>query len=268
MPEFQPDGQKSLKKAISLSEHAITGERNVFEWYYLTSNGEMFPAENSLTQIVYKNKNYLIVFIYDLRNIREMEKNIQGLRLKADKIYYDALTGIYNRRYFDENLKRIMKSLSRSESTLGMMMIDIDFFKRYNDTYGHAEGDKCLKAIAKTISQCITRADDFVARYGGEEFVIVLPHTNANGLRLIAARLLERVRRRNIPHKSSDVANCVTISIGITTGKVQHTQDGKDYLLRADAALYKSKQDGRNRYTFESVSDDKPDDQPSEDAVI
>jgi diguanylate cyclase (GGDEF)-like protein len=158
-----------------------------------------------------------------------------------------------------------MKSLSRSESTLGMMMIDIDFFKKYNDTYGHAEGDKCLKTVARVISQCITRADDFVARYGGEEFVIVLPHTNANGLRLIAARLLERVRRRNLPHRNSDVADCVTISIGITTGKVHHTQDGKEYLLRADEALYKSKQDGRNRYTFESVSDDKPDEQSSED---
>jgi diguanylate cyclase (GGDEF)-like protein len=262
MPESQPDGQKSLKKAISLSEHIITGERNVFEWYYLTFNRELFPAEISLTQIVNKNKNYLIAYIYDLRNIREMERNIQWLRIKADKIYYDALTGIYNRRYFDENFKRIMKSLARSGSTLGMMMIDIDFFKNYNDTYGHAEGDKCLKTIAKVISQCITRADDFVARYGGEEFVVVLPHTNVNGLRMIAAKLLERVRRRNIPHKNSDVSDCVTISIGITTGKIYHTHDGKDYIQRADEALYKSKQDGRNRYTFESGSYGKPDDQP------
>ncbi|MDR2953313.1 MAG: diguanylate cyclase [Treponema sp.] len=258
MPELQPDGQKSLKKAKALSEHVVTGERNVFEWTYLAYNKESFPAEISLTQIVYKNKNYLIAYIYDLRNIREMEKNIEWLKNKADKIYYDSLTGIYNRRYFDENLKRIMKSLARSESTLGIMMIDIDFFKNYNDTYGHAEGDKCLKTIAKVISQCITRADDFVARYGGEEFVIVLPHTSTNGLRLIAARLLEKVRKRGIPHKSSAVADYVTISIGVTAGKVHHTHNGINYMQRADEALYKSKQTGRNKFTFEIGPYDKP----------
>jgi diguanylate cyclase (GGDEF)-like protein/PAS domain S-box-containing protein len=252
MPESQPDGQKSLEKAKELSKRSIDGEHNVFEWHYQTFSGELFPAEISLTQLIYRNKKYAIAFIYDLRNIREMEKNIQWLETEVDKIYYDGLTGIHNRRYFDENLKRIMKSLSRSGGALSLMMIDIDFFKNYNDTYGHSEGDKCLKAVAKVLSNSITRTDDFVARYGGEEFVIVLPNVGENGVRMLAARLLEKMRKRNLPHENSSVADCVTISIGAMTGKVDHHHREEDYIRCADEALYTSKQDGRNRYTFKS----------------
>jgi len=166
---------------------------------------------------------------------------------------YDALTGVYNRRFFDENLKRIIKTLSRSESLLSLMMIDIDFFKKYNDAYGHLDGDKCLKIIAKTISQSITRDDDFVARYGGEEFVVVLPNTDEPGARLIAGKLLENVLSCNIPHSRSGLADHLTISIGATTGKVRHPHNADDFVKKADEMLYKSKRDGRNRYSFERL---------------
>jgi diguanylate cyclase (GGDEF)-like protein len=170
-----------------------------------------------------------------------------------DNVNYDALTGIFSRRYFDENLIRLMKILSRSSSTLSLMMIDIDFFKNYNDTYGHNEGDKCLKAVAKALTDGITRSDDFVARYGGEEFVVVLPNTEEIGARLIANKLLENVRNRNIPHTNSAAADHVTVSIGVTTGNVGSMQIGEEYVKRADEMLYKSKNNGRNRYNFESL---------------
>ena len=253
MPESKSDGQKSPEKAKELSKRSIDGEHNVFEWHYQTFNGELFPAEISLTQLIYRNKKYAIAFIYDLRNIREMEKNIQWLETEVDKIYYDGLTGIHNRRYFDENLKRIIKSLSRSGGDLSLMMIDIDFFKNYNDTYGHSEGDKCLKTVAKIIAHSVTRIDDFAARYGGEEFVVVLPNVGESGVRILAARLLEKIRKRNLPHENSSAADCVTVSIGAAAGKVDHTQHGEEYVQCADEALYKSKQDGRNRYTFQSL---------------
>jgi len=169
------------------------------------------------------------------------------------EVDYDALTGIHNRRFFDANMKRIISSLSRSGSLLSLLMIDIDFFKRYNDTYGHVEGDKCLKIVAQTLSQSITRVDDFVARYGGEEFVLVLPNTDGHGARLIAEKLLENIRNCNIPHEQNDAANCLTISIGATTGKAAHTYSTDDFVRKADEMLYKSKQNGRNRYFFEQL---------------
>ena len=185
--------------------------------------------------------------------ISNAEKNARELKIEADKIYYDPLTGIHNRRFFDESMKRIISSLSRSGILLSLLMIDIDFFKRYNDTYGHVEGDKCLKIVAQTLSQTVTRADDFVVRYGGEEFVIVLPNTDEHGVRLIAEKLLENIRDCNIPHEQNDAANCLTVSIGATTGKVAHTHSADDFVKKADEMLYKSKQNGRNRYYFEQL---------------
>jgi len=178
------------------------------------------------------------------------EKNARELKIEADKINYDALTGIYSRRYFDEGMKRIINSLSRSDCFLSLLMIDIDFFKRYNDTYGHIEGDKCLKIVAQTLTQSITRADDFVARYGGEEFVVVLPHTNKQGAKLVAEKMLDNIRKCNIPHEKNEAADCVTISIGVTTNKVVYTQSADDFVKKADEMLYKSKQGGRNRYSL------------------
>jgi len=167
-----------------------------------------------------------------------------------DKVYLDALTGIYNRWFIEDKLEQIIKSLSRAQETLTIMMIDVDFFKRYNDIYGHGMGDDCLKAIAIALSRAVKRAGDFVARYGGEEFVVVLPYTGEAGAESTAVKLLESVRALRIPHEQSDAADHVTISIGVTTVKVVHGHDYMDYIKRADEALYVSKQTGRNKYTY------------------
>jgi diguanylate cyclase (GGDEF)-like protein len=161
----------------------------------------------------------------------------------------DALTGIYNRRFLEENLERTLKTLSRSGASLSVLMLDIDYFKNYNDTYGHNMGDACLKTLANTFAQSIVRANDFVARFGGEEFAIVLPNVDEQGADTVAQRILNDVRERNIPHTKSDVARYVTVSIGGVTGKVTHSCTGADFLKKADQALYISKQNGRDRYT-------------------
>jgi diguanylate cyclase (GGDEF)-like protein len=169
----------------------------------------------------------------------------------ADKARYDALTGIYNRRYMEDNLKRVISSIKRSGGgQLSFLMLDIDHFKNYNDAYGHGEGDACLKTVAETIRNSLLRVDDFAARYGGEEFAVVLPNTDRNGARVIAERILENVRALNIPHPQNEAGDRVTISIGMTTGEVMFTQKASDYINRADQALYASKRDGRNRYTY------------------
>jgi diguanylate cyclase (GGDEF)-like protein len=161
----------------------------------------------------------------------------------------DQLTGVYNRRYLDGSLKKIIKLHSHTESSLSVLMIDIDHFKKYNDTYGHDAGDNCLKTVAGILSECVIRKEDFIARYGGEEFTVVLPNTDENGAKLVAERMLEKVRERNIPHKANDTAGYVTVSIGGTTDIINHLQHGSNYIKAADKALYESKQNGRNRYT-------------------
>ena len=192
-----------------------------------------------------------------LKQLRKLtrisDRTTSGLHKKNldlhEKIHYDALTGIYNRRFMEDSLLRIIKTLSRSKGDLSVMMLDVDFFKKYNDNYGHSAGDFCLKIIAKTITGSLAREDDFVARYGGEEFAVILPNTDESGARVIANRILENIRARAIPHEKNDVASCVTISIGVTTSCVGYTQTGERYIKRADEALYMSKQSGRNRYT-------------------
>jgi diguanylate cyclase (GGDEF)-like protein len=176
-----------------------------------------------------------------------------------EKVHYDALTGIYNRRFMDDNLRRVMKSLSRSNGLLSVMMVDIDFFKKYNDTYGHSMGDVCLKAVAKALFET-ARMDDCVIRYGGEEFVILLPNTDEAGSGIIAVRLLDKVRSLCIPHINSDIADYVTISIGATTIKVKINHQYMNYIERADEALYISKDTGRNRYTHLQYHDKDGDD--------
>jgi diguanylate cyclase (GGDEF)-like protein len=166
-----------------------------------------------------------------------------------EKVHYDALTGIYNRRFMDDNLKRGIKSLSRTNGILSIMMLDIDFFKKYNDAYGHKAGDTCLKTVAITLSET-ARMDDCVIRYGGEEFVILLPNTDETGVGTTAVRLLQSIRSLGIPHKDSDIADHVTISIGATTIKVKLQHEYMDYIQRADEALYMSKNTGRDKYTF------------------
>jgi len=168
----------------------------------------------------------------------------------AEKVHYDSLTGAYNRYFLEASLRKNIKKLSRSDSILSVIFLDVDYFKQYNDTYGHAAGDNCLVSITDTLLRCITRENDIVARYGGEEFVIVLPHTDEQGAQMVAVKVIRHIMERNIPHEKSEIADRVTVSIGGTTVKVNHKHKATDYIKRADEAMYISKEGGRNRYTY------------------
>ncbi|MDR2733831.1 MAG: diguanylate cyclase [Spirochaetota bacterium] len=252
-PEYQPDGQRSYEKFLNIVRKTLASGRHTFEWLHCMPDHTLMPAEVTLVRVNHKGNSYLAGYTRDLRVIERMENKIAYLESEAVKIYYDPLSGVYNRRYLDLHLTRVMRALSRSESWLCLMMIDVDFFKKYNDAYGHREGDTCLKMIAETLTENISRADDFVARYGGEEFIVVLPHTNENGARMLAEKMLESIRNLNILHEQNEAANCVTISIGVAAGKVQGIQSGDEYIKRADEMLYKSKQGGRDRYTYTAL---------------
>jgi diguanylate cyclase (GGDEF)-like protein/PAS domain S-box-containing protein len=242
--EYQPDGQMTREKARSLmTEVLATGATKTFDWAFQTSDGEPLPTEVTLGRVKHDDEYVVTEYIRDLREIKDLER-------KAEKIYYDPLTSIYNRRYLDENIGRLLKTLSRTNSVFSLIMIDIDCFKKYNDTYGHKEGDACLKKVAEALSNSVARDADFAARYGGEEFAVVLPNTDESGGRLVAEKILKNVRSLKIPHRASDVAEFVTASLGVATGNVDHLQSGDDYVKRADEMLYQSKQGGRDRYTF------------------
>ena len=194
--------------------------------------------------------------IYGLDRYDEFGNLSNTIRDLCTKANYDALTGIHNRRFMENNLQRTVGFLSQPHGLLSVLMIDIDYFKKYNDAYGHEQGDVCLKTVAEALERCVTRKNDFVARYGGEEFIVVLPNTDEYGARMVAQKMLERVRMLNLPHTNSDAAQCVTISVGVTTGSVTHPQIWEDYSKRADEALYMSKQNGRNQYTFLGMDPD------------
>jgi len=249
-PEYQPDGKHSYEKFLNNVRKTMASGRNAFEWLHRMPDHTLMPAEVTFVRVNHNGRSYLAGYTRDMRAIEHMESKIAYLESEAVKIYYDPLSGVYNRRYLDLHLSRLIQTLSHSESWLAVMMIDVDFFKKYNDTYGHSEGDACLKMVAETLTENISRTDDFVARYGGEEFIVVLPYTDEENARMLAEKMLWSIRNLHIRHEQSDAANCVTVSIGITAGKVRNIQNGAEFIKRADEMLYRSKQGGRNRYTY------------------
>lgn len=158
----------------------------------------------------------------------------------------DPVTGLYNRRLFDERLKEEWNRCLRINAELTLLMIDIDHFKYYNDHYGHAEGDRCLALVAEGIHSVFQRSSDFVARYGGEEFVVVLPQTSLqDGLRL-ANRLLEQMSALAIPNAASRTSDRVTVSVGVAAMVPAPEFGAQDLVVAADSQLYQAKANGRN----------------------
>jgi len=160
----------------------------------------------------------------------------------------DSLTGIANRRRFDEFMQKEWKRAAREGSTLSLIMIDIDFFKLYNDNYGHLKGDEAIRRVVTALNDGINRPADLLARYGGEEFVIVLPDTNIKGAESIAKDLEKNVRRLALPHAYSKVTEFITVSMGIACCEPNQRQNSVSSLIEsADQALYEAKKNGRNQ---------------------
>lgn len=159
----------------------------------------------------------------------------------------DGLTGIANRRAFDEFFDKQWNLASRTKLHLSIIMVDVDYFKSFNDNYGHIAGDECLKKVAKAINSSLGRSSDMVARYGGEEFVCLLPGTDLTGLELIVEKIRIHIAELKIPHAYSSVSNYVTVSIGATSTIPSQESSSKTFLELADQLLYEAKKEGRNR---------------------
>ena len=167
----------------------------------------------------------------------------------------DGLLQIPNRACVDERIKFEVARAARESRHLGLLMLDVDFFKRYNDTYGHQAGDACLQAVARAGQQALARETDFIGRYGGEELLVLLPDTDAAGTEQVGQHLLEAVRALALPHVSSDAAAMVTLSIGASSAVPTNGDGGAKLVAMADAALYDAKRSGRNRVVAARVAD-------------
>lgn len=183
--------------------------------------------------------------------VRARVKTHLTLKLQSDVmrklVFLDGLTGVYNRRYFDQQLVMEMARAVRNQSALSLIMLDVDFFKRFNDHYGHQAGDDCLRHIAATLKAGLRRPADLVARYGGEEFACILPETDFTDAMAIAQELEQQVRNQAIPHADSEAAPVVTISLGVAGRHAGTPGDADALLAAADAQLYKAKNAGRGR---------------------
>lgn len=222
-----------------------TQELQVYEQENLV--GDRFQYEE--VRVIPCGENEVLFLIRDISDRRRVEQELRLANLRLEQLAQtDGLTGVANRRHFEDRLQQAWDSLLIEQQPLALLMFDVDFFKLYNDTYGHQQGDECLVQITEVARQVVRQPTDLIARYGGEEFIIILPHTDIQGAAQVALRLCEAVRGLRIPHRASTVGTYVTICVGVSS-MVPNPDIQSDLLIRqADEALYAAKQQGRDRH--------------------
>jgi len=180
--------------------------------------------------------------------LRESERKLAEANIQLQRLAeVDGLTGVGNRRRFDEVLQTEWLRASRTKTALSLLLCDVDFFKKYNDTHGHVAGDECLKRVASALGRQLKRPADFVARYGGEEFALVLPETGKDGAVAVAEACRSHIESLAIPNQQEPNARVVTLSIGVATMVPMQDDEPTDLIRNADLALYEAKRLGRNR---------------------
>lgn len=187
---------------------------------------------------------------FSLPIVRTRLRNHLDLKAKTDKLLdlaaQDGLTGIPNRRAFDDRLQREWRAAIRADASLGLIMVDIDFFKRYNEAYGPVAGDDCLRLIAKTLLEAIHRPKDIASRYGGEEFTVLLPDTDIKGACKVGETIMRKIAALQLPHANSRIADIVTVSLGVVAMPPPHDGDWRQLITAAEQNLLRAKQSGRN----------------------
>lgn len=203
-----------------------------------------------IARVRYHSRSYINLQQRDAayRALRRSQQQLLETNLELQRLTHsDGLTGLSNRRYFDEYLMAEWRRAERERTELGLLMIDVDNFKSYNDTYGHVRGDEVLKRVAETIQQVANRPADLTARFGGEEFAIVLPGASGGGLRLLAERVRREVESLSLVHAGSSTGPVLTISVGGASAVPEPGMTATQIVESADRALYQAKRDGRNR---------------------
>ena len=219
------------------------------ELRFVRLDGKVITADVGATMIDYNGERAVLGIIHDITEKIEIQQKFKEANELLTKLArLDGLTGVPNRRYYDETLEKERERMIRNNQPLSLLMIDIDHFKAFNDTYGHQDGDHCLKVVANAIKTSLNRATDFMARYGGEEFSVILPDTNEEGALFVAEKIRSRIEALKIPNIHSGVKPTLTISIGVAITSFKDSLISCEQLIdHSDKALYKSKQNGRNQ---------------------
>lgn len=194
----------------------------------------------------------LIGFMFDIGERKKTEEKLSILQKELEDLSFkDGLTGVANRRRFDAVMEVEWGNALRTQLPLSLILLDIDYFKQYNDHYGHLQGDECLRRVGKALSGAATRPRDFIARFGGEEFVLVLPETDVPSALTVAERCRSLLLQEQIPHEKSRVSEFLTISLGVGTIVPSPREEMMGFVEMVDSRLYLAKQAGRNRMVDE-----------------
>lgn len=245
---IHPEDKESIHQFFL---HCIENKENFktdFRW--LKPDGSYIFVEMSCTPII--EDKYVTSVVVVCRDITERKKIEKTLLYLSNK---DGLTGVANRRYFDQKLKMEWEKAEEHSTYLSLIMFDIDYFKLYNDTYGHQAGDTCLQNIAAYIKELV-RVPHLVARYGGEEFVVILINSDESQTRSTAKKIRTLVESLKIPHKSSKISDYVTVSVGCATLVPSLSSSKEELIHNADSALYQAKRNGKNRVESFYIEDD------------
>lgn len=239
---IHPDDLEKLPPQI---DKLRAGEVIFVERRLKTSSGVYLLCEQSGKKI----SDDLIILLYrDITERKLAEIALEKANVTLDRLaYFDGLTHIANRRKFDQVLEKEWLRMKRGEKQLGLIIADVDYFKQFNDMYGHPAGDDCLQKVASEISSIIQRPADLIARYGGEEFVVLLPDTDYKGCREIAEKMRKKVESLRILHQASPVHPLVTMSFGVAVSSPEDLLTSTEFMAVADQALYRAKEEGRNR---------------------
>lgn len=198
----------------------------------------------------------VLVLARDVTERHLAERRLEEMNEELEKLsFLDSLTTIANRRHFDDKLETFWNLHIRSQSPLTVLLVDIDYFKLFNDNYGHQQGDSALIEVAAAFQTVLTRSTDCVARYGGEEFAFILPETDSHGARVIASGIHQAIERLAIRHDYSQIGNTLTLSVGVATHVPQAGERPGQVINWADQALYQAKEQGRNRTCYYQVTD-------------
>ncbi|WP_455383763.1 GGDEF domain-containing protein [Acidihalobacter prosperus] len=190
----------------------------------------------------------LVGFMFDISERKRNEARLVHLQKELEELSFkDGLTGVANRRMFDTIMTREWAHAKRSRKPISLIMLDIDYFKQYNDHYGHLQGDDCLKRVAQVLNSEAVRARDFLARFGGEEFALILPETDEEAAIKVAERCRKLILDQDIPHEKSEAGPQLTASLGVVTAIPADDDDPIAFIEQADKRLYAAKQEGRNR---------------------
>jgi len=217
----------------SSSDGLITG-------YHRHRDGSRIPMETNARLIELDSGSYVVAIARDITDRKRLEDELRQLSTE------DSLTNVYNRRYFDDVFEQEWRRMMRVQHSLGLLMIDVDHFKHFNDTYGHVGGDACLRQVAAELKNQMRRAGDIIARYGGEEFAVILPETDLETAEALGKTLRESIENLRLEHVGMGDEKVVTVSVGVATLIPTASQTSLKLITYADKALYAAKASGRN----------------------